>query len=59
MQGTYGGNLGDGDPDFVGSVQGTIYPADAGLMETTVPVVMPGYGYWVYANQADVLVPVK
>lgn len=59
MQGTYGGNTYTGDPDFVGSVQGTIYPADAGLMETTVPVVMPGYGYWVYANQADVLVPVK
>lgn len=62
MKGTYGGNRGPGGPlpDFIGSVQGTIYPADAGLMETTVPVVLPGYGYWVYADQGgEVLVPVR
>lgn len=59
IQGTYGGNMGPGEPDFVGSVQGTIYPAGAGLMETTVPVVMPGFGYWVYVTEPGALVPVR
>ena len=59
IQGTYGGNVYMGDPDFVGSVQGCIYPVDAGFLEDSVPVVMPGYGYWVFVEEAGYLKPVR
>jgi hypothetical protein len=67
IEGTYGGVGVFNGCDFEGSMQGTITDVgllgdvefDNGIVQDTHPVVMPGYGYWVYLDEAGYLVPVR
>jgi len=67
IEGTYGGVGVFDECDFEGSMQGTITDTgllgdvefDNGIVQDTNPVVMPGYGYWVYFDSPGVLIPVR
>jgi len=43
--------------DLSGAITDTSYSVDKSLLNSVSPVVLPGYGYWLWVNQADTLLP--
>jgi hypothetical protein len=67
ITGSYDATQDFGDSYYQGVITGTItsngifsnMQIDDAIMQDIAPVVMPGYGYWVWLDQAGTLIPVE
>ena len=43
--------------ELEGTITDTSYSVDKSILNSVAPVVLPGYGYWLWMDQADTLLP--